>query len=342
MPSRTSQLFLWVLSSAFCTTQVHGADTDTTDFSTWFDVTEFPNAQVSNVSRWQAEAQELAWPDLWQEYQHRCINSQQKYPEIGSAAQTAGFVTPARPFDSLFFVGASGVSAWAIDTGDGLILIDSMDNPDEAEQVIIPGLQAFGYEGTDVKALIITHEHFDHYGGALWLQQTYNITVYASKLAWEALADIDGAPVQEKVLADRDTLTVGNTSVEIYATPGHTPGCVSLMFPVYEHGKKHLAGLYGGGGVPSSAEDKATQIESFQKFTKLVKDRGADVLLSNHQTQDHTLQHLDVLANRQCRGSRCTLPNPYIVGTERYVRYLKVMGLCVRLKAARLNQLLRI
>ncbi|KAH7165265.1 beta-lactamase-like protein, partial [Dactylonectria macrodidyma] len=280
MPSRISKL-LWTLST-LCASFVHGADTDTTDFSTWFAATEFEDAQISNVSRWQAEAQNLAWPDLWQEYQHRCINSGQRYPEIGAAAQTAGFVAPARPFESLFFVGASGVSSWAIDTGDGLILIDSMDNADEAERVIIPGLQAFGYEGTDVKALIITHEHFDHYGGALWLQQTYNVTVYASEQAWEALADIEGAPVKQKTLVDKDILTVGNTSVDIYATPGHTPGCISLLFPVYEHGQKHLAGLYGGGGIPSNAEDKATQIESFAKFAALVKSRGADVLLSNH------------------------------------------------------------
>ncbi|KAK7397690.1 hypothetical protein QQX98_012941 [Neonectria punicea] len=342
MPFMSSKVLWLALSSTFFANPVRCQDSSTTDFSTWFEVTEFPNAQASNVSHWQAEAQQVAWPDLWQEYQHRCINSGQKYPEIGSAAQTAGFITPAKPFDSLLFVGASGVSSWAIDTGDGLILIDSMDNPDEAERVIIPGLQAFGYEGSDVKALIITHEHFDHYGGALWLQETYNITVYASELAWEAFSEIDGTPVRQKVLDGGDVLTVGNTSVEIYATPGHTPGCISLMFPVYDRSKKHLAGLYGGGGIPSSAADKATQIESFQKFAKRVKDRGADVLLSNHQTQDHTMQHLDVLANRQCSGRHCTLPNPYVVGTDRYARYLKVMELCVRLNAARINQNLRL
>ncbi|KPM44932.1 hypothetical protein AK830_g1673 [Neonectria ditissima] len=306
-------LWLTLLFSLFAHS-AQALDSATTYFSTWFSVTEFPNAQTSNVSHWQAEAQQVAWPDLWQEYQHRCINSGQRYPEIGSAAQTAGFVAPARPFDSLFFVGASGVSSWAIDTGDGLILIDSMDNPDQAERVIIPGLQAFGFAGSDVKALIITHEHYDHYG--------------------------EGTPVQQKVLNGGDVLTIGNTSLQVYATPGHTPGCISLMFPVYDRGEKHLAGLYGGGGIPSGAEDKATQIESFQKFARRVEARGADVLLSNHQTQDHTLQHLDVLANRQCSGRHCTLPNPYIVGTDRYVRYLKVMELggigsaCVKALAA--------
>ncbi|CAH0057539.1 unnamed protein product [Clonostachys solani] len=313
-----------------------------TNFSTWFPITEFPNAQTANLSRWQAEAQKLAGADLWADYQHRCINSAQKYPEIGSAAQLDGFIAPNRPFDSVFFVGSSGVSSWAIDTGDGLILIDALWNPDEAERIIIPGLQTFGYDGSDVKALIITHEHVDHFGGAGWLQETYGIPVYATEECWDILASIDGTPKKEYVLTDGGKLTIGNTTIFTHKTPGHTPGTVSLLIPVYDRGEPHLAGLYGGGGIPSSAEDKATQIESFNKFAGIAQKVGVDVLLSNHQTQDHSLQHFDVLANRQCNGRTCSLPNPYVVGTERYARYLKLMGLCVRVRAARINQNLRI
>ncbi|KAI9172720.1 hypothetical protein HJFPF1_02233 [Paramyrothecium foliicola] len=275
----------------------------TTDFSEWFPVTEFPNAQADNLSYWQAEAQRIAGPDLWFEYQWRCIVSSQKYPEIGSSAQQDGFVKPARVFDSVFFIGESSVSAWAIDTGSGLIVIDALWNADEAEKVLIPGLQSFGYEGSDVKALIITHEHLDHFGGALYLQETFGIPVYATEPAWKTLANITGAPVRDMTLADGQVLTVGNTSLTVYSTPGHTPGTLSFFVPVYEHGERHLAGLYGGGGIPSSASDKATQIESFERFASLAEELGADVLLANHQTQDRSLPNLDVLATRQCDGA---------------------------------------
>jgi hypothetical protein len=312
-----------------------------TDFTNWFPVVEFPDAQTSNVSKWQAEAQKIASDDLWADYQHRCINSQ-KYPVLGKAAQTDGFVAPARPFDSLFFIGTSGVSAWVVDTGDGLIVFDALWNPDEAERVMVPGLEAFGYSGSDVKALIITHEHIDHYGGAGWLQEQFGMSVYCSSECWDVLATVDGAPPKDKTLSDGDELTIGNTTIKAYSTPGHTPGTLSFLIPLFDRGEPHLAGFYGGGGIPSTAEDKATQIDSFGKFAAIASEAGADVLLSNHQTQDHTLQHLDVLANRECDSTGCSLPNPYVVGTERYVRYLNLMATCVRIEAARINQFLRV
>lgn len=193
-----------------------------------------------------------------------------------------------------------------------------------------------------MKALIITHEHIDHYGGAAWLQKTFSMPVYCSKECWDGLKEAGDGPVKDKTLKDGQKFTLGNTNIGVYSTPGHTHGTVSLFIPLRDRGEPHLAALYGGGGIPSDAEDKAAQIESFQKFAKLAKKHDADVLLSNHQTQDHTLQHLDVLANRLCEGDECSLPNPYVVGTERYVGYLKVMELCVRVNAARENQGLRI
>lgn len=125
MPLSTSHLVPWALALLGSTThaQIQARDTN---FSTWFPITYFPNAQITNLSKWQAEVQRVAGMDLWAGYQHRCINSAQKYPEIGSSVQLDGFVAPARPFDSLFFVGTSGVSAWVIDMGEGLILIDSL------------------------------------------------------------------------------------------------------------------------------------------------------------------------------------------------------------------------
>lgn len=337
MKSAVSRLTPWALTLPwFIPASAHE-----TNFSEWFPVTEYPNAQAENLSYWQAEAARVAGTDLWADYAHRCINSQQKYPEIGSARQIPGFVAPARPFDSLFFVGSSEVSVWAVDTGDGLILFDAMWTAIEAEKVIIPGLQSFGYDGSDVKALVITHEHIDHYGGAAWLQTTYNMPVYASEPAWDGLENAEDdyeKPTRDKILTDCQDFTVGNTTIKVYLTPGHTPGTLSFLIPLCDRGEEHLAGFYGGGGIPASVEDKVSQIQSFQRFARLVEKHGADVLLSNHQTQDSSLQHFDVLANRICDGDSCSLPNPYVVGTERYARYLKVMELCVRVHAARVDQ----
>jgi phosphoribosyl 1,2-cyclic phosphodiesterase len=306
------------------------------NFATWFNVTSFPDAQASNVSQYMAEAQRVSWPDLFQHFLIRCIDAQ-KYPTILGGIHPYGFIEPARPFDSLFFVGQAEVSSWAIDTGAGLVIIDTLDNPDEVKRVLLPGLAAFNYTGHDIAAVIVTHEHADHYGGAAYLQDTFGSPVWASEIAWDTMNKTKGAPKKDKILTDGQVLKVGNTSITAVATPGHTPGCYSFIFPVYEQAVKHMVGFFGGGGIPSAADAKTTQVQSFTKFANAADRANVDVLLSNHQDQDQAVQNFDILTNRAK-----SLPNPFVIGKEAYLRYLKVMQICVRVSAARAGQMLTV
>ncbi|KAK0384493.1 hypothetical protein NLU13_8579 [Sarocladium strictum] len=315
-----------------------------TDFSSWWPVREFKDAQQANLTRLFAEADKVVKDDLSYDFAYRCIWKNALYPEIGEVLGGSGFVKPSKAFDNLYFIGEVAVTAWAVDTGDGLIIIDALYNGDEIERVLIPGLQSFGFEMSDVKGVIITHEHIDHYGGAGYIQKEFGTTIYASEQVWEALDGVEGCPVRDQTLADGDKVTIGGYSLTAYHTPGHSPGCMSLMIPVTDNGEPHLAGLYGGGGVPSSAGDKVTQMESFARFAELVEEQGADALLSNHVTQDRSLQNLEILAHRECsqggegEAKSCNARNPYIVGVDRFVRYLQTMSICVEVTAARNNQ----
>lgn len=127
----------------------------------------------------------------------------------------------------------------------------------------------------------------------------------------------------------------------VVATPGHTPGCYSFILPVYEGGKRHNAGFYCGGGNLASAPDKASQALSFQKFAKASEDAGVDVLLSNHQDQDQSIQNFDILDTRaySIKGTHFS-SKPFVIGTDSYLRYLKAMELCMRTTGARLGQTL--
>jgi metallo-beta-lactamase class B len=316
-----------------------------TDFSDWWPIREFQNAQQQNLTRLFAQADEIVKDDLSYDFAYRCIWKNALYPEIGDVLGGDGFIRAQQVFDNLYFIGEVAVSAWAVDTGDGLIIIDALYNGDEIERVLIPGLQSFGFKMSDVKALIITHEHIDHYGGAGYVQKEFGTTIYASEQTWDALDGMDDCPTRDKTLTDGGQVKYGSYALTVYHTPGHSPGCLSLMIPVLDHGRSHLAGLYGGGGVPSSADDKVIQMESFARFAELVEQQGADALLSNHVTQDRSLQNLEILAHRECgdggdRNSGCNSRNPYVVGTDRFVRYLKTMSLCVEVTAARNNQYL--
>ncbi|KDN61661.1 hypothetical protein CSUB01_10670 [Colletotrichum sublineola] len=134
-----------------------------------FNITTFPNEQKDNVTKWLAEARTTAGVDLYPHFAHRCILGQ-VYPELSRAAQTPGFVTPREVFSRFYFIGQSAVSSWAYDIDEGLVVFDALNNAEEAEKILLPTLETLGFTGTDIKHLIVTHEHFDHYGGARWLQ----------------------------------------------------------------------------------------------------------------------------------------------------------------------------
>lgn len=304
-------------------------------FQDFFNITTFPNEQKENVTKWLNEAHTLAGADLYAYFAHRCILGQ-VYSDLSSAAQLPGFVAPREVFDRFYFIGQSAVSAWAYDTGDGLVVFDALNDAAEAEGILVPALETFGFTGSDIKHLIITHEHFDHYGGARWLQDSFYPSTYASAAAWETLVQVEGGPVQDKVIEEGEVLTIGNVTFNFYLTPGHTPGTLSSIFHIYDEGVEHTAGFYGGIGIPSNASAKDQQIASLNRFADLAKDAGVDTLIANHQTQDRSLYHFDLLEHRPEDAG-----HPFVIGRDAFDRYLRVNGQCVRAQAARDGQFLQ-
>ncbi len=72
-------------------------------------------------------------------------------------------------FDNLYFVGSSKISIYAIDTSEGIILIDSMNNVAEVDKYILPNMKAVGLDPSRLKILILSHGHADHFGGGGYL-----------------------------------------------------------------------------------------------------------------------------------------------------------------------------
>jgi len=325
---KTNAVKLWSL----CAALTGFAEAQFQDF---FNITTFPNEQKENVTKWLNEARATAGPALSAYFGHRCILGQ-VYPELSSATQLSGFIAPREVFDNLYYIGQSAVSAWAYDTGEGLVVFDALNNAAEAEGILVPALEKLGFAGTDIKHLVITHEHFDHYGGARWLQDNFHPATYASAPAWAAMVNVAGGPVQDKVIAEGDVLTIGNVTFNFYVTPGHTPGSLSTIFKVYDNGVEHTAGFYGGTGIPSAAAAKDQQIASMNRFADLAKEANVDTLIANHQNQDRSLYHFDLLDHRPDGGD-----HPYVIGGDAFDRYLRMNGQCVRVKAARDGQFLQ-
>jgi metallo-beta-lactamase class B len=127
------------------------------------------------------------------------------------------------------------------------------------------------------------------------------------------------------VATDGQKLTLGDTTVTLYLTPGHTPGTLSVLVPVKDGGRPHLAAEWGGTSFSATApvEVLRAYVNSAARFRDIAGGAGADVILSNHTEFDGTLPKLAALAQRKPGD-----PNPWVVGKDTVNRYLTVAEEC--------------
>jgi metallo-beta-lactamase class B len=236
-------------------------------------------------------------------------------------------------FDNLYFFGQSEYSVWAITTSQGIIVLDTIFDY-SVEEEVAAGMKKLGLDPANIKYAIVSHAHPDHDGGAKFLQDHYGTRVIMSPADWDVLDKRTNGtkPKRDMLATDGQKLTLGDTTVTLYITPGHTPGTISTLFPVKDNGRPHLAALWGGVGLNPDKESVQTYIRSVQRFSDIVRQAGADVIFSNHTDWDRSKVNLPLLAKR-APGS----PNPYVVGNESVRRFLKVAEECATARVMRLN-----
>lgn len=244
---------------------------------------------------------------------------------------------PGKAFDNLYFVGADWVSAWAIKTSDGIILVDALNNQVEAAALIEGGMRKLGLDPAQIKYVLVTHGHGDHYGGAPYLAQKYNARVVMSEADWtmtetklEFATPIWGAPPKrgprDISVKDGDRLTLGDTTLTLYVTPGHTMGTVSPVFDVNEGGRTHRAMLWGGTGFNFGKDVPRlnSYVDATRRMGTVVSAQKIDVMLSNHSNFDGSQGKLAALRQQPTRN------NPFVMGTPTVERALNVMGECAQ------------
>jgi metallo-beta-lactamase class B len=250
----------------------------------------------------------------------------------GPPDRSTWYAEPAKVFDNLYFVGQSEYSAWAITTSDGIILIDTLFDY-SVEEEIAGGLKKLGLDPATIRYAVVTHPHPDHHGGAKFLQDRYRTRIVMSGPDWDVIERLNGTkPARDIVATDGQTLTLGDTTVTLYITPGHTPGTLSVLFPVRENGARHLVALWGGTGLNADRDSLEKYIASAQRFDGIAQKAGADIILSNHTDWDGSKVNLPRVATRGPGA-----PNPYIVGTPAVRRYLDVARECATARLMRLK-----
>ena len=233
---------------------------------------------------------------------------------------------PAKVFDNLYFVGMTEFTAWAVTTSEGIIVIDPLFDY-SVEDEVVEGLRKLGLDPADIRYVLVSHGHYDHAGGAKHLQDRFGARVLLSAADWDLLEQngADWVPRRDIEVVDGQKLTLGDTTLEMYLTPGHTNGTISTLIPVRDGSSRHVAALWGGtlfNFGPDAARFEA-YAESAERFRAIAARAGADVLLSNHTDYDGSKEKLPALTSRGAGD-----PHPYVVGTDSVGRYLTVAHEC--------------
>ena len=251
---------------------------------------------------------------------------------------------PLKVFDNLYFVGTGRVSSWAITTSEGIILIDALNNNAQAEKYIDKGLRVLGLNPADIKYLIVTHGHGDHYGGQEYLVSRFKTRVVMSEIEWQELAKPSqlvfsprwgAAPKRDIAVKDADTLTLGDTTLKLFVTPSHTPGTLSLMFKVFDKNTAHNVVLWGGTGLnfgPNKPQLLAYS-QSAERIREIALENNVDILLSNHPGRDRSKQKMQQLLQRQAKQ-----PHPFVIGKKTVSEGFEVLRDCTLAHALKLEQ----
>ncbi|SDF83618.1 Hydroxyacylglutathione hydrolase [Sporomusa acidovorans DSM 3132] len=106
-------------------------------------------------------------------------------------------------------------------------------------------MKKLGLNPKEIKYTLVTHGHSDHYGGSQFIKDKYSPDAkiamnlvdkrFLSVMPHETKFGFT-RPKVDMGLEDGQLIKLGDTTVQILLTPGHTPGSVSMIVPVTDNG----------------------------------------------------------------------------------------------------------
>lgn len=238
---------------------------------------------------------------------------------------------------NVYYVGNHWCSSHLIDTGEGLILLDT---PCASG---LPGLmyniEELGFRVKDVRYIIVSHAHSDHFGAVTALVHKTKAKTFLGEIDAEDmvvrreqmeqmnrnLGAYNECFTPDVTLRDGDIIELGNTRIRCVLTPGHTIGVMSHFWQTEEDGQTLNVGIYGGAGFVSLSEaalkENGLPLEMQNIFTASIDkvwNEKVDVMLGNHPFHNDTYQK----AKARKQGEK----NPFIDPGEwhRFLTELKV------------------
>jgi metallo-beta-lactamase class B len=245
---------------------------------------------------------------------------------------------PVKIFDNVYAIGRTGTATYAITTSAGILLIDSGYAAD-TESILLAGMKKLGLDPAQIKTVVITHGHVDHFAGSPYLQEHYGARVYISQPDWDLMekpaaegkkqkGPPPALPKHDMVITEGQPIVLGDVKLTPIFIPGHTPGSMGFIFNVKDNGKTHVAAIFGGTMMGSVLNDSMEELETYKKsiahFKAETMKAKADVEIQNHPLYDNFQDKIAKLKERK-KGE----PNPFVVGAANYQRFVDVMAYCL-------------
>ncbi|MCD8330770.1 MAG: MBL fold metallo-hydrolase [Lachnospiraceae bacterium] len=234
---------------------------------------------------------------------------------------------PFQIMGNLYYVGNLWCASHLIDTGEGLILLDVPCC--SGYPGLLYNIQKLGFCVDDIKYIVISHAHTDHYGCVQALVHRTHAKTFMGRVDTEDMLanpertkrlDAGLGPYNEPFmpdvqLEDGDVIELGNVKMRCVLTPGHTVGVMSHFWDMEVNGKTIHVGIYGGAGYGSLSTEglkKFGQPLTMQKvFTESIEkvwDEPVDLMLGNHPFHSDEYQK----NMRRAQGEE----NPFVDPTE--------------------------
>jgi metallo-beta-lactamase class B len=229
---------------------------------------------------------------------------------------------PFRLHGDTYYVGTCGITAVLIAGDEGHVLIDS--GTEAGARIVAANIEALGFELTDVRELLMSHEHFDHVGGMAWLQQRTGARLVTSDRAATVMrsgradAEDPQAGMHEPMaavgkvfeLSGADGVLLGDTEVRAVDTPGHTPGALSWHWRSCQDGEC-LTIAYLDSLSPVSREDyrfsgHPAYLAGYRQSLARLAALECDIVLAPHPTaaalRDRLLGETPLAAPGSCKA----------------------------------------
>lgn len=207
---------------------------------------------------------------------------------------------PAEPFKimgNLYFVGPRYGEAFLLTSPEGHILMGAA--MEKASDIVAKNIETLGFKLTDIKAILLTHNHEDQSGGAAALKEKsgaqlmtgfaeipyvehgmFNPPAIPAPPAENGRGGRGGGPRRyppakvDRALFDGDVVKVGPLSVTVYLFPGHSPSPASFAFTVKDGGHNYKAFEFCCWEYPDDLSrnayiTEATVRHSFETFRKV-------------------------------------------------------------------------